>query len=232
MHLPSLGLLRFAKGYHRSMRWLFWMCSATLAFAQGGTEPKPKPEDYELHARSEHTGIGAEFMVHSFSGQGQTYIVKDFLVVEVALYPEKGTEVHADPTAFTLRINGNQRMLHAIAATAVVASIERPQWQQGGGPRMEGGAGVGGVILGIPGGGGQGQGRPMPAPPRAPDPAGAPGVDAPEQVSPNELLVRTAFPAGDFKGPVSGFIYFPYRGKMTSLKSLDLLFRGVVLKLR
>ena len=213
------------------MRWLLYVCSVGLAFAQGGTEPKPKPEDYELHAIAGRAGLGAEFMVHSFSGQGQTYIVKDFLVVEVALYPEKGTTIHADPAAFTLRVNGNKRSLSAMPAASVVTAIERPEWRSG--PRLDGGAGMGGVILGIPGtGGGEGPTQPMPSPPRAPDPNRPPGIDAPEKVSPNELLVRTAFPAGDFKGPVSGFIYFPHRGKMTSIKSLDLLYQDLVMKLR
>ena len=41
-----------------------------MAFAQGGTEPKPKAEDYEVHARGKTVAIGAEYTIHSFSGQG------------------------------------------------------------------------------------------------------------------------------------------------------------------
>src|SRR5215831_5693975 len=129
------------------MRWLPWFCCAALAGAQG-SDPKPKAEDYELHAKTGHVSVGAEFMENSFSGQGQTFIVKDYLVVEVALYPEKGTSVHADPAAFGLRVNGNQRTLPSQPATAVVTSLQRPEWR--GGPRLEGAAGVGGVILGTP----------------------------------------------------------------------------------
>jgi hypothetical protein len=216
------------------MRWILWMGCAALAFGQVGTQPKPKAEEYELHARAGRVELGAEFMVHSFSGPGQTFIVKDYLVVEVALYPEKGLSVHADHSDFALRVNGKPRVIPSMPPTAVVAAIENPQ-MYGGGPRLDGGAGVGGVILGIPGTGGrQGgpDGRPVPAPPRAPDPNAPPGVDPPEQVSPNELLVRTALPAGDFKGPVSGFLYFPYRGKTSSIKSLELLYGDTVLKVR
>jgi len=156
--------------------------------------------------------------------------VKDFLVVEVALYPAKGTPVHADSNAFRLRVNG-KRTLSAMPAAAVVTAIERPEWR--GGPRIDGGAGIGGVILGIPGTGrGQGPTGPLPSPPRAPDANRPPGIDAPEEVSPNDLLVRTALPGGDFEGPVSGFIYFPYRGKTSSIQSLDLLYGDAVLKLR
>ncbi len=212
------------------MRWLLWMCCAGIAFAQSaGTAPKPKAEDYEEHTQAGPLGLGAEFMVHSFYGQGQTYIVKDYLVVEVALYPEKGKPVHGDPAAFGLRVNGNKRAIASMPPAAVVMALENPQMRSG--PHLDAGGGLGGVIFGRPGQGGQ-QGPPMPAPPRAPDANRPPGIDPEERLSPNELLMRTAFPAGDFQGPVSGFIYFPYRGKPSSIKALDLLYGDSVLKLR
>jgi hypothetical protein len=75
-------------------------------------------------------------------------------------------------------------------------------------------------------------GRRLPNPPRAPD-AGAPGGGEPkERVRPEELLIRTALPGGEQKGPVSGFLYFPYEGKASGLKSIDLLFQDVVMKLK
>ena len=231
MHRPSPGiltLLRQASGIS-SKHAVGYCGSAAPAWPsrRAARNRNRKPKTTNCTPQAGRVRLGAEFMVHSFSGQGQTYIVKDFLVVEVALYPGEGRPVHADPAAFTLRVNGNKRSLPAMPATAVVASIERPEWR--GGPRMEGGAGIGGVILGIPGTGGPASPGSRPsaalAAARARPRTGLPAIDAPEQVSPNELLVRTAFPAGRFQGPVSGFIYFPYRGKMSSIKSLDLLYQ-------
>ena len=49
------------------MRPILWLCCAGLAFAQGGTVPKQKPEDYDAHAQARDAAVGAEFMVHSFS---------------------------------------------------------------------------------------------------------------------------------------------------------------------
>ena len=211
------------------------MFCATLAFGQaGGTDPKPKAEDYETHGRAGDGEIGAEFMIHSFSGQGQTYIVKDHLVVEVALYPPKGGAVHADAGAFALRINGRRQTIGAVPVSTVVSSLQHPDWQTG--PRLEGeaGAGPGGVIFGrprptqVPGG----QQPRVPAPPRAPD-GGPPGGIEPEpRLRADELVVQTALPQGDFRGPVSGFVYFPYRAKTASIKSLELLYRDAALKLR
>ena len=75
------------------MRCFVLAIAASCAFAQG-TEPKPKPEDYPVHGQArvegKTVGIGAEFMVHSFSRGEESYIASDFLVVEVALFPPRG----------------------------------------------------------------------------------------------------------------------------------------------
>ena len=215
------------------MRWILLPCFAALAFGQG-TEPKPKAEDYDVHARSKQIALGAEFMVHSFSGEGQTFIAEDYLVVEVALYPPKGETVTVNTGAFALRVNGKKPPLVAQTPTMVAYSLNRPEWNQR--PRMEaeGGYGNTGVILGrpvpsqVPGG----QQRRLPMPPRAPAPDAPGGIDRPEPVRPEELLVRTALSDGEFRGPVSGFLYFAYRGKPSGIKTLDLLYEDAVLKLR
>ena len=227
------------------MRWLLFLCGASLAFAQSGTEPKPKAEDYDVHAKSGEVAIGAELMIHSFSGQGQTYITKDFLVVEVAVYPpqikndknpleKKYGNVDVSPGAFTLRINGKKQALFPVTPATVATTLQNPEWQSG--PRLEAGGGMGntGVILGrpvpqqVPGG----QQPPQRRVPGAPPQDDQSGVTPEPRVTAPELVVQTGLPEGHFRGPVSGFIYFPYRGRTTSIKTLDLLYEDAVLKLR
>ena len=217
------------------MRWILCVaCFAAPAFGQGA-EPKPRAEDYDVHARAKQIALGAEFMVHSFSGEGQTFIAEDYLVVEVALYPPKGESVTIHSGAFSLRINGKKPVLTPQTPTMVAAAIERPEWRQG--PRMEAEGGVGntGVILGrpvpsqIPGGPSQ---RRLPTPPRAPAPDAPGGIERPAPVRADDLVVKTALPEGEYRGPVSGFLYFAYKGKISSIKSLDLLYEDAVLKLR
>jgi hypothetical protein len=211
-----------------------FLCCVSLALAQGGTEPKPKAEDYDVHAQSKYIAIGAEFMVHSFSGQGQTYIAKDFLVVEVALYPPKGQSVDVNEGAFALRINGKKQVLVPAPPSMAASSLQHPEWQTG--PRLEAGGGMGntGVILGrpvptqVPGG----QPPPQSRVPRVPGPDNPGGIEPERRVTAPELLVQTALPEGPHRGPASGFLYFPYKGKSTSIKSLELLYEDVVLKLR
>ncbi len=215
------------------MRWIL-LAAASVCFAQTvGTVPKPKAEDYEVHSRAGKTGVGAEYMVHSFSSGEQVYIVNGYLVVEVALYPPKGMEVRARSSDFALRINGAKRPLGTAPPRMVVEEMKRPGWRQG--PHLEGGGGMGntGVILGRPTPT-QGPGGPPatgPRPPRAPDSTPG-GIDRPEPEKAEDVLVRTALPEGEFEGPVSGYLYFPYRGKSTKVKSVELLCYGLTLELK
>jgi len=219
--------------------------AASLAQAQG-TDPKPKAADYDVHAEipsgTDDRGsssasrpkvvLGAEFMVHSFSGRGQTYIAKDYLVVEVALYPPKDETIQVHASDFTLRVNGKKNPLLPVSPSLVASSLQHPDWQQD--RRLEAGAGIGntGVVLGrpttspIPG-------QPAPQPvPRPTDPENRRDIDPEPRAKPEELVVQTALPEDAHRGPVSGYIYFPYKGKPSGIKSLELLFEGTTLKLR
>ncbi len=204
-----------------------------LAFGQSGTVPKPQAADYEVHLQAKHASVGAEFMIHSFSGEGATYIAPDYLVVEVALYPPKDHTVLVKAPEFSLRVNG-KRPIQPAPATLLAADFQHPDWSTR--PRLEGSAGSGpvGVILGRP--------RPSRVPgeqdpgtprlPRVPDPDPPGGLAPQPRLTAEELVVKVALPEGTFAGPVSGFLYFPYKGKVASIKSAELLYDEAVVKLR
>jgi hypothetical protein len=155
-------------------------------------------------------------MVHSVLAEEQSTVVKDYLVVEVALFPAKGASIRSEPGAFTLRLNGK-----TVAHTApqVVAlemhdplTVRRPQAPPPTGrwpvPR---------------------QPIPMPQPPSQEERA---GIEPRERVPAHQLVVQTALPEGTFEGPVSGYLYFPYKGKTASIQTLELVYNDAVLKLR
>ena len=167
------------------VRYLLWLGLAGLACAQG-TEPKPKADDYEVHGRARDLAIGAEYMVHSFSGEGVTFLAPDFLILEVALYPPKGQYVRVASGDFTLRVDGRRTTLPAASADMVAASLRRSEWQRTRGVEATGGIGDTAVVLGAP------QqvppyGNPprrTPLPPRAPEPENPSGLPRPEPVKP------------------------------------------------
>ena len=220
------------------MRFLLLLCAAGLVFAQG-TETKGKAEEYDVHGPLKAGQIGAEYMVHSYSRGEQMFIAKDYLVVEVAIFPTKGTQFEVAHTDFSLRINGKKEVLLAVAPTMVATDMEHPENKpQRDGPHLEAGGGIGDI--GVSTGGPPVNPNPFPGskkpgtPPYPPVeiPRDNPGGATKEPLNPIEVLMTTALVEGPHRGPTSGFLYFPYRHKMSSLKSLELVYGDAVLKLK
>jgi hypothetical protein len=215
------------------MRPLLLLGIAGAVFAQG-TTPKPAPEDYPVHGQARSAVVGAEFMVHSFSAGEQTYIVKGYLVLEVALYPPKGQNVDVHSGNFVLHMNGRKQEFLPQSPSVVAATLAHPEWADDRRLTVDGQAGPVGISTGqtrpaqIPGMPIPGQPTPLPRAPRD-NPSGLPPR---EQVQPAQLLLDSALPQGEHHGPVSGFLYFAYSGKISAIKSLELRYEDVTLKLR
>lgn len=225
-----------SRGYHSSMRYWLLLVSMGVAFGQG-SEPKPKAEDYEVHASTPTAIIGAEYMVHSFSRGDKAFLAKDYLVVEVALYPPKDTIFQIQNADFSLRINGKKAVLMPEAVSMVVASLQHPEWEQ---PKPNGeidaGTGNAGVAIGGP----PRNSHPFPGsnepgtelPPRVDVPKDNPTGMEKEVVKADVVAVETALVEGPHHSAISGFLYFSYRGKPGSVKTLELLYQDAVLKLK
>ena len=214
---------------NEGMRWIAFCLSTALAFAQG-TRPKPSPTDYDVHVMAGPVDIGAEYMVHSYSSGEQMFLAERYLVVEVAIYPPlKDDPVTIDLAKFGLRLN-HKTLLHADPPAQAAASLQQSPWAVQQPSRVSGGIGVG--PIGVPiGQSPYPQTGRYPNPPRAPEPDPPGGIER-TRVSPEEVLLNTALPAGPHKGPVSGFLYFPFTGKPGSLKSVELVYDSVTLKLK
>jgi hypothetical protein len=195
---------------------------STVAFSQG-TTPKAKASEYPVNAKAGEIEVGAEYMVHSF-GADQILLADDFLVVEIAVYPTKRTAVEVDARKFTLRLNGKKDVLLAQTPGMVAASIKYPDWQHNRRVVLGGGMGDQGIILGQPPSverfPGDRRAERGPAPPRVPADS-ATGPTEPVDVA--ELVKKVALPEGKTNWPVSGYVFFPYRGKASKLKSVELL---------
>lgn len=189
-----------------------------------GTTPKASEQDYPARAKLERVSIGAEYLVHSFSSGREMFIAKEYLVVEVALYPAKGESLFVDAGHFSLRVNGRKQALSPEAPEIVASALQYPDPNTGTGPRAV--AALGPIVLGQPRPverfPGDPDARTGPAPPRAPDDSPS-GPDKQPSVKAEELVVEAALPEGEHHGPTSGFLYFPYRGKVSRIRSLELV---------
>lgn len=210
-----------------ALRLLLWSALPLLA----GTDPKPKASDYPVHTAVSNVSIGAEYLVRSFSGRNQTFFARDHLVVEIAVYPPSGQSLKVSSGQFTLRINKKDLILPQ-APEFLAAGFRYPDWEQR--PSLEaiGGVGDAGVIIGrpesrerFPGDPRPGQTR-LPPPPRAPAPDDRSGLEKQPPPRADEVVVEAALPEGEVSSPAAGYLYFPYKGKTKSIRSLELLYRG------
>lgn len=208
------------------MRWhpeLFLI--AGLLSADVGLTPRPLPEDFPVHQETARVRIGAEFMVHSFGRDSERYVNEDFLTVEVGVYPIERSPTLISAGQFTLRVNGKKEVLRSVAPSVVASSLKYNDWEQRvtldgpSGPRF-------------PGDNRSNQGR-LPAPPQV---SQDPTLAQPAHVAPSVLVKEVALEEGERKFPAGGYLYFPYRGKVKSIRSLDLIYdngsESITLRLR
>lgn len=187
-------------------------------------EPRRNAQEYPAHVETTGVDVGVDYMVHSFSEEGQMYFTKDYLVFDVAIYPKTALELTG--TSFELRINQAKRPIPQVSAEFVAAALKNLDWN--GQPHAEVGAQVGdvGVVLGGPPDVGRFPGDPngaprYPKPPRAPDDPRKP--EKPVQDA-GLIAVNNALKTGKITRPVAGNIYFEYSGNMKKVKAISLVF--------
>jgi len=200
------------------------LCASCL---YGETEHKDKATDYPIHAMAGKVAIGADYLIHSIPAGDQTFLAKDFLVVEVAVFPALAQPVTIAGNTFTLRLNGAKLPLASIPPGFVAASLKYPDWEQHPTAVASGGVGNAGVTIGPPTvarfPGDPNASHPLPRGPTAEE---RNGVERSQPDSADEVIARTAVLEGQTDHPISGFLYFPYRGKIKSLKSIELIYQS------
>ena len=164
----------------------------------------------------------AEFCGHSVPFAGTAYFAAGHIVVEVEVLPDKSTPIRLTSGEFRLRINGKKDLLAPETPGMVAASLKYSDWSQR--PQLEAQAGP--VIMGRPRQQSRFPGDTQPGQqPNRSDDRPPPKTDA-------EAVIEAALPEGTTLGPTKGLVYFPYRGKLKGLKTIELLWGERVLKLQ
>lgn len=206
-------------------RFLLALLVASIATAQ--YEVPRKVNEYPAHASWPRFEIGAEYLVHSIPADNGSLFARDYLVVEVAIYPGKQPVMISD-AHFTLRMNGKKSVLNAESPSFVASSMKYPDWEQR--PTLVGTAGVGdgSVIVGAPTPaprfpGDRTGGVPIGMPRKEPDNTDAAGNPRP-YASVDDLIARAALPEGEARTPRKGALFFAYKGKLKSIRTLELFY--------
>ena len=205
------------------MKYRIAIAAVALLFTlQAQDAARTKASDYPSPTTAEGVEIGAEYMVHSIPGPRGGYFAKEYLVVEVAIFPAARQSLKISSGHFTLRVN-NKSNLTAQSSGSVAAALKYPDWEQ----RRNMTAQAGPLIFGAPPAVGRFPGdptQPRPLPNPVPDQTDTSGVDKEPNVPIEDAIARAALPEGPTVTPVKGCIFFRFEGKLKSIKSLDLIY--------
>jgi hypothetical protein len=180
-----------------------------------GMPPRAGPTDYQAQGKAGAVTIAAESTGHSVVTPEGTFTTEDYIAVDTGLFgaPNGHATISADD--FSLRINGKKAPLPSQGYLLILKSLKDPEWippdigQNE--PKSKGG------ITGGGGGGGGGGNDPPPAPPKMP-------LELQRMMS--QKVQRSVLPEGDRALPVAGLLFFAYRGKTDSIKSMELVYSG------
>lgn len=212
------------------MRLSAFLLVTTLAAADL-KPPRNEPSHFATHATLGGLTIAAEYLVRGLPGDKEVFFVRDFLVVEVALFPKAGAVYALPGSAFALRLNNGKTPLLPAPAQMVAASLKYEDWTVR--PSLQTGISSDGGTIVI--GGPQRTGRfpddptvvrdPRRTPPRVETRSSLVSNEEASETA-HEAAVAYALPETRFHAPVRGYLYFPYTGKTKSLKKVALLFQG------
>jgi hypothetical protein len=208
-----------------------------ILLAQGPSDSLPareKPSEYQASvALPAKRTLASDYLGHSAPTPRGILFAPNHLVVEVAIFGSG--PVNLNTAHFQLQLTGGrgtpQSPLHPDPSTIVASSMREGSMYNQGRSRVEMGGGIGnsGVLIGR---------RPQTTgipdidaqrPGRGSDPpvVGAPGHDrsgnpAENQVDPAHALADVEIINGERRVPVRGLLFFPYAGKLKSLKTITL----------
>jgi len=210
------------------LRSAILLASVVLIFAQNAPQ-RAKSVDYPIHGAAPGMEIGLEYLVHSIPGDARYYVARDYLVVDVGVFPSTKNGVAIYPSQFTLLVN-NKTVLYSVSAGSVAASIKHPDWSQQRGVTAAAGNDNAAIVLGAP------QQTPrfpgdtrgnvplnIPQPPQSDD---GKNLGQQRERPVEETVTNAALPEGQTSKPVKGCLYFYFEGKIKSIKSLALVYDG------
>ena len=184
------------------------------AKAQLGLPARATPTDYQTQAKVGNLTIGAEFTGHGIPNAQQPLNSEDYVAVEVGLFGPADARLMIGPSDFSLRINGKKDLSSSQPWGLVAKGVKDLEWVSP--DAVPGEAKSKGSVNGG-GGGGQGGNSLPPPPPKVP-------IDV---LRGWQMAVKNAaLSQGDRALPQAGLVYFPYRGKVTSIRSLELIYEG------
>jgi len=173
-----------------------------------GLPPRANPTDYQAHTQAGTLTLAADFVRHSVPTPEATYSTEDFVMVETGLFGPPQARLKLSIGDFSLRINGKKVAMPSQPYGLSFSSLKDPEWEPPSKPKAEKPT--------LNAGGGQ------------PDDSFHPIVRMPIELkrAMQQRVQRASMPEGDRALPAAGLLFFEYRGKPESIRSLELIYTG------
>lgn len=195
------------------------------ALAAGAQDGERKPADYPVQVPVGGVILAAENLGPAVPSTLGSLYTNGYLTIEIAMFPDKARTTDVTHGQFTLRINGTKTQIPADSSGAVAASIKYPDWERRRHLEASAGMGDGVVIVGRPAPVGRFPGDPTTR--RTPVPSTPTGLEREKDpATVEEIVARAGLPEGDLRLPVRGCLYFPYKGKLKKIKTLEVIYTG------
>jgi len=173
-----------------------------------GMPPRATPVDYQAQAVLGPVTLAAEFSGHGINTENSALTTEDYVVVEVGVFGTPGTHVKLSADDFQLRINGKKNAETTQPFLTIRPTLKDPEWEPPIKQKSKNSVGADA---------GGGQGDPPPEPPKMP---------FAERRAMEQRVLKMTMPEGDRATPVAGLLFFSYRSKVSSIKSLELIYTG------
>ena len=153
--------------------------------------------------------LAADFMGHSVPTPEATLSTDDYLVIEIAFFGAPDAKLKFSTDDFTLRINGKKKPLASEPSELVFKSLKDPEWAPPEQKEKKSKTSFGG--------GGGADSNSTPAPVKVP-------IELRRTMS--QRVEKASLPQGERSLPQAGLIFFDYRGKVASIHSIELVYKG------
>jgi hypothetical protein len=216
------------------MRRYLVLCAVAgglLAAGPEGLPPRPNPSDYAVHRVTRNATIAAALIPPAqVKKMFPARFIKDYAVVEVAIYPQEGATVQVESFDFALKFSGDEQS-YPRTPREIGRAWDEGQAPHPGKPDI---AGEVGVVYSGANDPVTGQGRGWGAYGGAEvDPNPMPPVPPPNPYAIEASVKASALPEGETAKPVAGYLYFPLSSKKhkATPKALEYLQGGAAIDL-
>jgi hypothetical protein len=169
--------------------------------------PRATPADYQAHAQVGTVTIAADFAGHGVPTPDSVFSTEDYLVVEVGVFGPPAARLNVSYKDFSLRLNGKKSPLAAQPYEVVFHSLKDPEWVPPVPAESKSKTGIN------TGGGGD----------SAPAPVHMPiGLE----LAMEQKVKKASIPEGDRALPEAGLLFFQHGGKLSGLRSIELIYNG------